>query len=165
MWDAESYARFTDEYTRPFLDLLARVPRTDFTSVVDLGCGPGDLTRLLAQRWQAATVRGLDSSPEMLQKARQGPSLPRLHFTEADIATWQPPSPVDLLISNAALQWVPDHATLFPRLAGLLAPRGVLAVQMPDHFAMPVSEAINSVIAQPRWRGTLRGVGLQADTV
>src|SRR5262245_28728281 len=131
MWDAERYMQFSDEYTRPFHDLLARIPPDDFRLVVDLGCGPGDLTRMLAERWPSATVIGVDISPQMLARARAGPANPRLQFFEGDLATWACDRPVDLLLSNAALQWVPDHPRLLPRLVGCLAPRGVLAVQMP----------------------------------
>jgi trans-aconitate 2-methyltransferase len=165
MWDAERYARFAGEYSRPFFDLLARIAREDLGTVVDLGCGPGDLTRVLAERWPDATVLGLDSCADMLARARSGPALPRLTFVQADISTWRPVGPVDLLVSNAALQWVPGHERLLPRLAGMLAPGGVLAIQMPDHFAMPVSRAIAEAVNDMRWRSALEGVGLQPDTV
>jgi trans-aconitate 2-methyltransferase len=165
MWDAERYLQFTDNYSRPFLDLMARVPRDDFHTIVDLGCGPGDLTRALLDRCPSATVTGVDSSPEMLERARAGPASPRLHFVQGDIAAWQPDRPVDLLLSNAALQWVPDHAALLPRLVGILAPAGVLAVQMPDHFGMPVSQAIAEVVGRPRWRARLEGAGQDPATV
>ncbi len=165
MWDAPRYAKFASDYSRPFLDLLAHIGREEFGSIVDLGCGPGDLTRVLAERWPRATVLGLDSSPEMLRAAESGPACPRLRFELGDLATWQCEQPVDLLVSNAALQWVPDHDRLLTRLTGMLAADGVLAVQMPDHFAMPVSRAIAEAVAGPRWRPVLEGVGLQPDVV
>src|SRR5262245_4084669 len=96
MWDAERYEQFSRNYSRPFLDLLAHIQREDLRSIVDLGCGPGDLTRIVAERWPRATVIGLDSSPEMLQRARSGPPLPRLTFLQSDIATWHGEQPVDL---------------------------------------------------------------------
>jgi trans-aconitate 2-methyltransferase len=165
MWDAERYVQFARDYSRPFRDLLAQLRRDDVGTVVDLGCGPGDLTRLLLERWPSARVIGLDASPEMLRQARAGPSYPRLTFVQGDLAAWQPERPVDLVVSNAALQWVPNHAALLRHLVGLLAPGGTLAVQMPDHFAMPVARAIAEAAADPRWQARLAGAGLQPDTV
>ena len=167
MWDADRYLQFAADYSRPFLDMLAQIPQREMQTIVDLGCGPGDLTRRLAERWPDADIVGVDCSAEMLARAQSEIALSRLRFVRGDIATWTPERPVDLLVSNAALQWVGDHARLLPRLADLLAARGVLAVQMPDHFAMPVHLAIGEVISRPRWRDLLAhaSVGLQPDTV
>lgn len=128
-WNPAQYLKFSDHRLRPALELLGRVPLAAPAVVYDLGCGPGEVTRILAERWPAATVYGIDNSPEMLQKATAEPS--RIRWIEGDIATWVPAEPPDLIYSNATLHWVPEHASLFPRLAGLLEPGGVLAVQMP----------------------------------
>ncbi|BDU76225.1 methyltransferase domain-containing protein [Mesoterricola sediminis] len=131
-WNPDSYLRFAEPRLRPALDLLARADLTDPGVIVDLGCGTGHLTRRLAERWPQARVTGVDSSAAMLGKAAEGGPGPE--WVLADLATWQPAAPVDLLVSNAALQWLPDHGTLLKRLMGHLAPGGVLAVQMPDNY-------------------------------
>lgn len=136
MWDPEHYLRFADHRTRPGVELLARIPEVaDVRRVVDLGAGTGHLTALLAQRWPGASVTGVDGDPAMAAKARA--DHPDLAWVTADLATWEPDGPVDVLYSNAALHWLDDHATLFPRLRSWLAPGGVLAVQMPDNWAAP----------------------------
>jgi trans-aconitate 2-methyltransferase len=134
-WNPALYTRFEDERTRPAAELLARVPLDAPRVVVDLGCGPGNSTELLARRFPAARIVGTDSSPAMLATARQ--RLPQLSFELGDIADWTPAEPVDLAYANAALQWVGDHPRLLPRLLSALAPGGVLAVQMPDNLDEP----------------------------
>jgi trans-aconitate 2-methyltransferase len=146
-WQPELYLRFEDERTRPAMDLLARVPPARVTQAVDLGCGPGNSTELLAARWQAADVLGLDSSPAMIAAARQ--RLPALRFAEADVAAWTPDVPLDLVFANAVLQWVPDHAALLPRLFASLAPGGTLAIQMPDNLGEPSHAAMRDTAAEP----------------
>jgi trans-aconitate 2-methyltransferase len=131
-WNPELYQRCAGERTRPALDLLARVPLSDPAVVVDLGCGSGLSTAPLVARYPKATVSGMDSSPAMLAEAAR--TLPGVRLIEANVTTWAPPAPVDLLFSNALLQWVPDHAALLPRLMGLLTPGGVLAFQIPVNF-------------------------------
>src|SRR5713101_2358562 len=127
-WDPQQYQRFRSERSRPFFDLLSHVPGENALQVADLGCGTGELTSTLLTRWPGAEIWGVDNSAEMLTVATRLPSHPHLHFVEADLATWQPDSPLDRIISNAALQWVPDHVRLLQHLVSLLAPRGVLAV-------------------------------------
>ncbi len=135
VWDDRQYLKFADERTRPARELLARVPLEAPAEVIDLGCGPGNSTALLLERWPQARLTGLDSSPEMLARARL--DRPDIHWLEADIASWTPTRAPDLIFANAVLQWLPDHPTLLPRLFGLLAPGGVLAIQMPDNFDEP----------------------------
>lgn len=131
-WNPTLYSRFEDERTRAAADLLARVPLEAPRRVVDLGCGPGNSTALLVQRFPAAHTIGTDSSLAMLAAARQ--RLPHVGFELGDIAGWAPAGPVDLMYANASLQWVPDHDRLLPRLLSALKPGGVLAVQMPDNL-------------------------------
>jgi trans-aconitate 2-methyltransferase len=134
-WDDAQYLKFADERTRPAHELLARIPLAAPESVVDLGCGPGNSTALLRTRWPAAHLSGVDSSAEMLRRARR--DAPLVEWIEADVASWQPTAPVDVLFANAVLQWLPEHATLLPTLFGRVRPGGVLAVQMPRNFEEP----------------------------
>lgn len=165
MWDASQYLKFTDERSRPFFDLLARVRRDEVGTAADLGCGPGNLSRTLLDRWPTAFVLGVDSSPEMLAQANSLAIPGRLEFLPADISSWSPQRPLDLVISNAALQWVGDHDGLLRRIVRMLSPRGTLAVQMPCHFNQPAHKAIEETKADPRWRDTLHGLGLQPGAV
>jgi len=134
-WDARQYLKFEDERTRPPRELLAQVPLQRARIAVDLGCGPGNSTELLAERFPEATVIGLDSSPDMLRQA--GTRLPQCTFVEADVAEWTPSGLPDLLFANATFQWVPDHQAVMKRLIGFLPEGGVLAVQMPDNTKEP----------------------------
>ncbi len=145
-WDPQRYLNFVGPRLRPALDLLSRVDLEAPKSVVDLGCGPGNVTPYLCQRWPKAQVFGVDRSPEMLTSARA--SMPDQHWIEADAATWQPTTPADLIYSNAALHWLPDHDQLFPRLLSLLAPGGVLAVQMPRNFSRPTHQLVYEAAQQ-----------------
>ena len=154
-WNPALYRRFESERTRPAIELLARVPLAEAPCVVDLGCGPGNSTELLAARFPAAQVIGVDTSEAMLASARE--RLPALRFDRADVAAWQPQRPPDLIFANAVLQWVPGHAQLFPRLFSLLAPGGVLAVQMPDNLDEPSHRAMREVAALPPWSAYLGG--------
>ena len=135
-WDPAQYHKFSDHRRRPAVELLARVPPGNPELVVDLGCGSGEITRLIAARWPGAKVQGVDNSPDMLERAStaddgDGNDRARIEWFEADIRTWTPPSPPGLVYTNAALQWVDGHEELFPRLFESLAPGGALAVQMP----------------------------------
>ncbi|MBV8035801.1 trans-aconitate 2-methyltransferase [Roseateles sp.] len=145
-WNPDLYRRFEDERTRPARDLLARVPLTSPCRVVDLGCGPGNSTELLLERFPDAEVIGIDNSAAMLDSARE--RLPGCRFELADIGAWAPDDGVDLIYANASLQWVGDHEALLPRLLGLLAPGGVLAVQMPDNRDEPTHRAMRELAAQ-----------------
>jgi trans-aconitate 2-methyltransferase len=156
VWDPTQYLRFADERLRPALDLLARVPLEAPARVVDLGCGPGNVTAILKQHFPAASVTGVDASAAMLARARAAAS--DCAFMQGDFFTWTPEQPPDLIFSNAALHWVGGHETLFPRLLSLLAPGGVLAVQMPAMHAAPLRALQYDVAATGPWAERLRGV-------
>lgn len=147
-WDAAAYAAFSDERSRPFADLLARVGADDPREVVDLGCGSGALTAGLATRWPGARVTGVDSSPAMIDAAQPYAS-PRVSFVLGDLAAWRPVHPVDVIVSNAALQWVPRHRTLLPGIVGALADGGWLAFQVPGNFDAPSHRVLRAVAAEP----------------
>jgi trans-aconitate 2-methyltransferase len=154
-WDPERYLSFGDQRTRPALDLLARVPLADAAHIADLGCGPGNSTALLAERWPEAEIIGVDSSPVMLAQARA--SSVRATSLEADIAGWTADRPLDLIYSNAALHWLGDHALLLLRLMGQLSAGGVLAVQMPRNFAAPSHTLLRETAASGPWADRLAG--------
>jgi trans-aconitate 2-methyltransferase len=142
-WSARQYLKFEDERTRPARDLLAQVPLTKVRRAIDLGCGPGNSTELLVQRYPNAVVSGIDTSPDMLHQARK--RLPHCDFVEGDLSNWAPDEPVELLFANAVYQWVPDHLKAMCRLVEKLAPGGVLAVQMPDNTREPSHLAMEAV--------------------
>ncbi|MDF2618082.1 MAG: Trans-aconitate 2-methyltransferase [Xanthobacteraceae bacterium] len=148
-WSAAQYLKFEDQRTRPSVDLLARVPLDDPRACMDIGCGPGNSTELIARRYPGAEVEGMDLSPNMLAKARE--RLPGLTFEQADIASWQPRRAYDLMFANAVLQWLPDHEQLFTRLAGLLPAGGVLAVQVPDNYDEPSHTSMREVASVGPW--------------
>lgn len=154
-WDPGQYHRFTDHRLRPALELLERVPIADASLVYDLGCGSGNVTRLIAERFAGARVAGVDASSEMLAKAGETPS--RIEWVRADIADWEPGRAPELIYSNAALHWVDGHAALFPRLLGFLAPGGCLAVQMPLSYSMPSHVLMRETLANGGVNGSRLG--------
>jgi trans-aconitate 2-methyltransferase len=160
MWDAGQYLRFGGERARPFFDLVAQVGATSPGYVADLGCGPGNLTAALAQRWPDATVVGVDNSPEMIAAAQASSAAGGLSFTLGDVWDWRPERPVDVLVCNAVLQWVPGHDELVARWAGLLAPGGWLAFQLPGNFDQPSHAIVKELARSPRWRDLLAGAQL-----
>ena len=149
-WDPVTYLRFSDERSRPFFDLVARIGASAPTRVVDVGSGAGQLTARLADRWPDATVVGVDSSPEMIAKAREHTSS-RVQFLLADLRSWRPTEPVDVLLSNATLQWVPDHRSLLPRFLEFLAEDGWLAFQVPGNFGEPSHRLLRELATEPRF--------------
>lgn len=152
-WSPGQYLQYGDERLRPAVELLARIPLADARSIADLGCGPGNVTPFLAERWPEAMIVGVDGDAAMLERARATHrDRPKVRFEQADLASWEPREPLDLIYSNAALHWVDDHATLLPRLFGCVLAGGVLAVQMPDNFAAPSHLALFDAAESKRWR-------------
>jgi trans-aconitate 2-methyltransferase len=155
-WDPQQYARFSGQRLRPALDLIARIPSEHPQTVVDLGCGTGNVTRILQERWPRASITGVDGSPQMLAEARKLQA--GLAWEQCDLAGWTPQVPCDLVFSNAALHWLDDHPALFARLCGKIAAGGVLAVQMPRNFSAPSHTLIHELAASPPWRAALAGL-------
>ncbi len=165
MWDPAQYLNFADERARPFFDLASRIAAIQPGTVVDLGCGPGQLTASLAARWPDASVLGIDSSAEMIAAAqriddRDIAGRGTLRFRVEDLGDWKPDAPVDVIISNAVLQWVPGHLELLPRWASWLADGGWLAFQLPGNFDQPSHAILRELAASERWRTALAGVAL-----
>ncbi len=152
-WNARQYLKFEEERTRPPRDLLAQVPLASARRVIDLGCGPGNSTELLVQRYPQARVIGVDSSPDMLRQARE--RLPNCEFAQADLVDWTPPERTDLLFGNAVFQWVPDHPAVLRRLLAALPTDGVLAVQMPDNTEEPALALMREVATSGPWAAPL----------
>ncbi len=161
-WDPQQYGRFAAERGRPFDDLLARVDASEPRRVVDVGCGPGTLTAALAARWPSAVVEGIDSSPEMIAAATPGPQLT---FRVGDAAAWRPAADTDVIISNATLQWVPEHRALVSRWAAGLPAGGWLALQVPGNFGSFSHTLMRSLAASQRWASSLTGILRHDDAV
>lgn len=150
-WDADQYLQFADERTRPCRDLVAGLNIDSPRTIADLGCGPGNSTAVLAERWPGADIVGVDSSRQMIDAAHR--AYPRWKWHQQDIAAWAPDAPVNLVFSNAALQWVADHEALFVRLFQHVAPGGALAVQMPANIDAPAHVLMRQMAASHLWRG------------
>jgi trans-aconitate 2-methyltransferase len=177
LWDPGTYLRFGTERARPFFDLVSRVRAEAPGFVADLGCGPGNLTAALAARWPAARVLGVDSSPEMIDaacaeaaraeaacaeagRAEAGAQAGQLTFQLADLRTWQPDQPIDVITCNAVLQWIPGHQELLTSWVHWLAPDGWLAFQLPGNFDQPSHTILRELARAPRWRPLLDGAQL-----
>jgi trans-aconitate 2-methyltransferase len=158
-WDPDRYLTYADERGRPFVELLARVDAPQPATVVDLGCGPGNLTALLRERWPQAQIRGLDSSPEMIEKATT--AQPGIDFEVADLRSWAASTgSVDVLVSNATLQWVPGHLDLLPQLVDRVSPGGWLAFQVPGNFDEPSHTIRDELAAESAYAEHTRGVAV-----
>lgn len=154
-WNVNLYRQFGKERTQPAVDLIARIDITSPGRIVDLGCGPGNSTECLRRRWPAAIVTGLDSSFEMISACRQ--DYPDQEWLLADAADWQPPSACDIVFSNAALQWIPQHERLLTRLFDYVAPGGALAFQIPARIYAPLQQLISEVANEGEWAHLMHG--------
>ncbi|TMR90029.1 trans-aconitate 2-methyltransferase [Nonomuraea basaltis] len=153
MWDPVTYAVYADERSRPFIELISRVGAVNPDYVVDAGCGSGELTVQLSNRWPGATIEGYDSSPAMITQARQ--LTTSIRFAVADVSTWRPDRPMDVIVSNAVLQWVPSHRNVLEHWMEDLAPGGWLAFQVPGNFDAPSHVAIRELCASRAWSDKL----------
>lgn len=159
MWNPDVYLTFADHRGRPFFDLLARIGAQTPRRVVDLGCGPGNLTATLRDRWPGATIEALDSSPEMVEAARER----GVDAAVGDVTNWVPRPDTDVVLTNAVLQWVPDHTTLLTRWAGQLAPGAWIAMQVPGNFDAPSHRAVREVARRPEFSEALQDIRFGAD--
>jgi trans-aconitate 2-methyltransferase len=148
-WSAKQYAIFEDERTRPVRDLVSALPDIEARAIVDLGCGPGNSTEVLAARFPDAAISGVDSSPDMIEAARR--RLPRAQFSVGRIEGWTDAGPFDVILSNAVLHWIPNHRTLLPELVARLTTGGALAIQMPDNLQEPAHQLMRAVAAEGPW--------------
>jgi len=166
MWDPNQYKQFGDERSRAFYELISRIGATDPRTVADIGCGPGELTVDLSRRWPEAEVVGVDSSVEMIAAAEEvlaaagSAGAPRLRFERADARDWKPAGPADVIVSNAMLQWVPDHETLLVRWVDYLKDGGWLAFQVPANHDEPTHRILRELARTDRWSDQLSPVAL-----
>lgn len=156
-WNPSTYLQFETERSRPFVDLLARVP-TDPRTIVDIGCGPGHLTAALRSRWPAAEVVGLDASPQMIERAVTGNDDPRTHYELVDVTDWAPQERPDLITSNATFQWVPDQLAVIERVRDLVAEGGVLAFSVPVNFEAPSHVLLHEIASRGPYAAYTREV-------
>jgi trans-aconitate 2-methyltransferase len=154
-WDPNLYLKFSDQRARPAADLIAQIRIENPAHIIDLGCGTGNSTEQLHRRWPEAALTGLDSSATMLAQAQH--NHPDWHWIKSTIEEWAADTIYELVFSNAALHWVPDHARLFPRLLSYVALGGALAVQMPNNFRSPAHQAMRKAAADPRWSAAVAG--------
>lgn len=156
VWNPSIYMAFGDERTRPAIELLARIRSENPARVIDLGCGPGNSTAALAQRWPDATLEGLDSSPDMLARARQ--SRIRAEWIEADLASWSARAKYSVVFSNATLQWLDNHRALIPRLMQAVEPGGTFAFQVPHNMDAPSHVLMREAAMSGSWASKLMSV-------
>jgi trans-aconitate 2-methyltransferase len=161
MWNPDVYLAFADHRGRPFYDLLSRVGAESPRRIVDLGCGPGNLTITLAERWPDAVIEAVDSSPEMVAAARER----GLQASVGELEAWTPRPDTDVVVSNAALQWVPEHRKLLVRWAGELAAGAWIAMQVPGNFDAPSHAAVRELASSPRWLDSLRDIPFRVGKV
>lgn len=155
-WNPDLYLKFSDQRARPAADLIAQINLENPNRIIDLGCGTGNSTEQLHARWPQANITGLDSSASMLKQASA--RHPDWHWVESDVENWHPDASFDLIFSNAALHWLGDHASLFPRLFTFVAPGGAMGVQMPNNFHSAVHQAMKKVAGDQRWSAALANV-------
>jgi len=153
-WSAAQYVKFEEERTRPARELVARIPTADVASAADIGCGPGNSTEVLRERYPQAHIVAVDSSSDMIEAARK--RLPGIAFEVVDIRQWRPERPLDVILANAVLQWIPGHETLLPGLIARLNPGGALAVQTPENLDEPSHRLMREIAAAGPWAAKLK---------
>lgn len=155
-WNPDLYLQFRSERTQPSIDLINRIHNIEPKSIIDIGCGPGNSTQMLVNRWPEAKITGLDSSAAMIAKAKQ--DYPNQEWIVADASTYAPENEYDLVFSNAVIQWIPDHENLLKKFHGMLSANGLLAVQIPLFWDMPLGQIINETANETRWKEQLKGI-------
>ncbi len=153
-WSAAQYVKFEEERTRPVRDLIARIPTANVARAADIGCGPGNSTEVLRERYPQAHIVAVDSSSDMIDAARK--RLPTVAFEVGDIQQWRPEQPLDVILANAVLQWIPGHEMLMPALIARLNPGGALAVQTPDNLDEPSHRLMREIAEAGPWAAKLK---------
>lgn len=156
-WSAAQYVKFEEERTRPVRDLVARIPLARVSSAADIGCGPGNSTEVLRERYPEALIVGVDSSADMIEAARE--RIRDIDFEIADLRDWRAGGPLDVILANAVLQWLPGHAALLPALIARLKPGGALAVQTPDNLDEPTHRLMREIASAGPWAAKLKDAG------
>ncbi len=156
-WDPGLYMRFGDERTRPSIDLVSRINIENPQTIIDIGCGPGNSTRILRQRWPESRITGIDNSPAMIEKAKN--DYPGHEWIIADAATFNPDEKYDIVFSNASIQWISNHEKLIAGLMELVGEQGALAIQIPLYRHMPISGLIERTASMGKWKLETRGCG------
>ncbi len=149
-WNPNKYLQFKSERTQPSIDLISKIQKSDPKSIIDIGCGPGNSTQILVNRWPKAEITGLDNSEEMIKTARQ--DYPNQEWIVNDFSTHEFNRKFDVVFSNAAIQWMPNHSELLKKFRSLLTKRGVVAVQIPQFWDMPLGKIIDNTAKDDRWR-------------
>ncbi|MBI9084145.1 MAG: methyltransferase domain-containing protein [Desulfobacterales bacterium] len=155
-WKPDLYMRFNSERTQPSIDLIYRIAQVEPKSIIDIGCGPGNSTRVLVNRWPKSKIIGIDSSAAMIQKARQ--DYPNQEWVIADATSYEPEIKFDIVFSNAAIQWIPNHEALLMRFYSFLSDRGIVAIQIPQFWDMSLGQIINNIANKNRWRERTAGI-------
>lgn len=155
-WNPNLYMQFRSERTQPSIDLIAKIKSVEPRSIIDIGCGPGNSTKELVNRWPKAKITGLDSSSAMIKKAEQ--DYPNQEWIVADALDYEPASEYDIVFSNAVIQWIPDHENLLKKFYGILSGNGLVAIQIPLFWDMPLGKIINETADDNRWKEKLEGI-------
>jgi len=155
-WNPNLYMQFRSERTQPSIDLVAKINSVEPKSIIDVGCGPGNSTQVLVNRWPKAKITGLDNSSAMIKKAAQ--DHPNQAWIVADALIYNPETEYDIVFSNAAVQWIPNHENLLKKFYGMLSDNGIVAIQIPLFWDMPLGRIINEVAEDSRWKDQMEGV-------
>jgi trans-aconitate 2-methyltransferase len=148
-WNPEQYLKFDEERTRPSIDLVARIPIDNPSSIIDIGCGPGNSTQVLARRWPGCKIVGVDNSPAMIERAKK--DYPRQEWRILDAGKDEIEGTFEIVFSNATIQWIPNHADLLKKFHGLLTKKGIIAIQIPLFWDMPIGKTIANIATSERW--------------
>ena len=155
-WQPDLYLKFKNERTQPSIDLVSKINCNSPKSIIDIGCGPGNSTQVLVNRWPKSKIVGIDSSISMIQKAKQ--EYPNQQWLVADASTYESENKFDILFSNAVIQWIPNHAELLRNFHSLLSNKGLIAIQIPLFWDMPLGNIIDAIANESRWRSQTNGV-------
>ncbi|MFA6009825.1 MAG: methyltransferase domain-containing protein [Desulfobacteraceae bacterium] len=155
-WQPDLYLQFKSERTQPSIDLVSRINQVEPKRIIDIGCGPGNSTQILAQKWPKSKIVGIDSSASMIEKAKQ--DYPNQEWVIANVSSYESEMKFDLVFSNAVIQWIPNHEELLIKFHNLLSDEGVVAVQVPQFWDMPLGKIIDNIANDAHWKDQTDGV-------